>query len=142
MRYIDTLIIHCSDSPFGNVEIIRDWHVNGNGWEDIGYHYVICNGFLKNGTEYNDYDDGKIEEGRDVEKIGAHCKGQNSHSIGICLIGVDKFSKNQLEISLPFLINELRHKYKIEKERVFGHYEFDKNKTCPNLDMDKIREAL
>jgi hypothetical protein len=22
-------------------ETIRDWHVNDNGWDDIGYHYVI-----------------------------------------------------------------------------------------------------
>ncbi len=44
MRYINKIIIHCSATPEGRnftVDEIRDWHVNGNGWSDIGYHYVI-----------------------------------------------------------------------------------------------------
>ena len=73
MRKINKLIVHCSATPEGRdvkTETIKDWHVNGNHWKDIGYHYVI---------EL----DGSIHKGRDENVIGAHCSGQNANSIGI-----------------------------------------------------------
>lgn len=76
MRKIDTIIIHCSatkrGADFSAADIDR-WH-RQRGFRGIGYHYVIR-------------PDGTIEEGRPVEEIGAHCKGWNQHSIGICYIG-------------------------------------------------------
>lgn len=77
MRKINKLIVHCSATPEGRdvkTETIKDWHVNGNHWKDIGYHYVI---------EL----DGSIHKGRDENVIGAHCSGQNANSIGICYVG-------------------------------------------------------
>ncbi len=51
MRTINKLIVHCSDTPndrFVSVDDIRKWHVEENGWSDIGYHYVIYrNGDVK-----------------------------------------------------------------------------------------------
>ena len=44
------------------------------GWRDIGYHFVI-------GL------DGQVHEGRPIEETGAHTKGHNFDSIGICYIG-------------------------------------------------------
>ena len=84
MRAITTGIIHCSatrpDQVIG-AEDIRRWHVDGNGWSDIGYHYVIRR-------------DGIVEPGRDRdldgdiwEEVGAHVRGHNGNSIGICLVG-------------------------------------------------------
>ena len=67
MRNIDRIVLHCSATPEGkdySVETIRDWHVNGRGWSDIGYHYVIRL-------------DGSVELGRPIDKIGAHVKGHN-----------------------------------------------------------------
>ena len=40
----DTLAIHCSATPATmdiGVEKIKEWHVKENGWEDVGYHFVI-----------------------------------------------------------------------------------------------------
>ena len=77
MRKITEIIIHCADTPERRdvrAADIRKWHVKDNGWNDIGYHYVIDL-------------DGTIEAGRDLETIGAHCKGHNQNSIGICYIG-------------------------------------------------------
>lgn len=82
-REIDLGIIHCADTPadmdIGAAEI-RDWH-KARGWRDIGYHFVIRR-------------DGTIEKGRDIDgdgdvfdEIGAHAKGFNKNSIGICLVG-------------------------------------------------------
>ena len=41
MRKINKIIIHCSATPElkdFDVKDIRGWHVEGNGWSDIGYH--------------------------------------------------------------------------------------------------------
>ena len=56
MREIQTIVIHCSDSKWGDAEVIRKWHTDpkprGKAWADIGYHAVICNGFRKSTKTY------------------------------------------------------------------------------------------
>jgi len=83
MREIKKLIIHCSATkPSMDIgaEDIRGWH-KSKGWDDIGYHYVIRR-------------NGKVEKGRDVSIAGAHAKGHNFNSIGVCLVGgIDDDSK-------------------------------------------------
>ena len=89
MRSIDKIIIHCSATPPHkdfSAEDIRDWHVKGNKWSDIGYHYIVKL-------------DGSMEYGRPIEVPGAHCKGHNQDSIGICYIGV---ICNNFNVSLSF----------------------------------------
>lgn len=76
MRKIDKIIVHCSATREGldfGADDIRQWHVK-RGWRDIGYHYVVRL-------------DGTIERGRPLEEVGAHAKGHNTHSIGVCYIG-------------------------------------------------------
>ena len=74
-RKIKEIIVHCSATPEGkdySIDTIRKWHLQ-RGFADIGYHYII-------------YRDGSIHTGRDESVIGAHCKGHNSNSIGVCYI--------------------------------------------------------
>lgn len=123
------LIVHCSATPEGRdvkTETIKDWHVNGNHWKDIGYHYVI---------ELN----GSIHKGRDENIIGAHCSGQNANSIGICYVGgVAKDGKTPKDTrteaqkqSLIKLLKELKAKY--PNATIHGHREFAA-KACPSFD--------
>lgn len=77
MRDIDLFVVHCSatkPSQDIGVDWIRRIHVRDNRWSDVGYHYVIKR-------------DGTIQQGRPVERPGAHTKGHNMHTIGICLAG-------------------------------------------------------
>jgi N-acetylmuramoyl-L-alanine amidase len=77
VRSINEIIVHCSATREGQhipVETIKKWHTEGRGWTDIGYHFYI---------EL----DGTIKKGRDIDKTGAHCKGHNRNSIGICYCG-------------------------------------------------------
>ncbi len=124
-RKINKIIIHCSATREGqhiDVDTIRDWHVNGRGWSDIGYHYVI-------------YLDGTVHPGRPVERSGAHTKGQNSNSIGICYIGglgssmeaKDTRTPEQKE-SLLLLLKTLKKMH--PEATIHGHNEFAA-KSCP-----------
>jgi len=140
MRKINKIVMHCSDSDFGNVNIIRKWHL-ARKFNDIGYHYVILSGFINVNFERKILN-GSIECGRFEDIVGAHVEGNNSDSIGICLIGANRFTKEQF-FSLKLLILELCEVYSLTEEDVFGHYELDKRgKTCPNIDMDILRDFI
>jgi len=130
-RKINKIILHCTATKEGkryDVNDIRQWHLD-RGWSDIGYHYLI---------NLN----GDIENGRDIEKIGAHCKGQNTGSVGIAYVGgldtngkpKDTRTKAQKE-SLEVVIDVIRNLVG-EDIPVFGHNEFS-NKACPCFDVSK-----
>jgi len=144
------IVVHCSDSGFGNAALIAKWHAlpkpNGRGWSGIGYHYVILNGWLTS-THFNVRFDGHIETGRPLnddpfvakKEMGAHVKGFNTNSLGICLIGISgKFTDNQLNASLE-LIYELENQFRAIQ--LFQHGELDKAKPfCAGLDMVRFKE--
>lgn len=77
MREIDVSVIHCSatreNSSF-SFKQCKDFHMKKRGYRDIGYHYYIEK-------------DGSLHLGRDLKTPGAHVKGHNSNSIGICYEG-------------------------------------------------------
>lgn len=111
------------------VDEIREWHLK-NGWSDIGYHFVI----RRNGL---------LEIGRSIESIGAHVKGYNTTSVGICMIGgrsavgtepENNFTGNQWN-TLRALLPYLEHKY--PDAVIKGHNEFTNTKNCPSFDVQK-----
>ena len=128
MRYINKIILHCSATPeqrHVDVQTIRDWHLQ-RGWSDIGYHFVI-------------YLDGTIVPGRPVERSGAHVKGMNMNSIGVCYIGGTDFhgkpkdTRTQEQIdAMECLITDLFDQYK--DATLHGHNEFS-SKACPSFDV-------
>jgi len=139
---IDTIVIHISDSYYGDVSTIRQWHKD-RGWDDIGYHFVITNCFpTRYKWEAKKPDrvfDGKVHTGRSLEFEGAHVQGHNGHSIGICMIG-KKGGFTSKEIDSAIGLCKLMMNRFPTIEHVKGHYEFTDQKTCPDLDMDLFRE--
>lgn len=127
-RKINKIIIHCSATPEGRdvcTDTIRQWHLD-RGWRDIGYHYVI---------EL----DGSIVTGRPLEQTGAHTKGLNRQSIGICYVGgVDKDMQpkdtrtQDQKDAMKSLLFDLTDIY--PNASVHGHNEFS-NKACPSYDV-------
>lgn len=129
-KEVSEIIIHCSDSDYhrhDDISVIRMWH-KARGFYDVGYNY-----FIKK--------DGELQFGRSLNVVGAHCINHNAISIGICLSGKEEFSDAQME-KLNDLVLFLLYSYNLKPENVFGHYEFNENKTCPNLDMDVYRRGL
>ena len=137
MRQINKIIIHCSATREGEnipVETIKDWHVNGRGWSDIGYHFYI--------DLY-----GEIHKGRDIAKIGAHCKGQNRNSIGICYCeGVEADGKTpkdtRLDCQKEALTAVLRTLKAMYPEAVIHSHRDFANKACPSFDATHEYENL
>lgn len=126
------IIIHCSDSPHGrgdNAKTIHKWHTE-RGFDGVGYHYVVL-------------EDGAVEAGRPEYWDGAHTKGYNDKSIGICMIGEDSFTDKQIS-SVQSIVKMLQHEYNIPNENVLGHYETNGagGKTCPNYSMEHFRNGL
>jgi N-acetyl-anhydromuramyl-L-alanine amidase AmpD len=107
-RKINHIIIHCTATPNGkdirakDIDVMhkargfkRDSQAIRNFNPDlksIGYHFVITT-------------DGHIETGRGLEEVGAHVQGRNTGSIGICMIGTDKFTAAQWETLRTVIIN-------------------------------------
>ena len=131
MRTIDKIILHCAATKEGHdikTETIKSWHVKGNGWSDIGYHYVI---------EL----DGTVKKGRPMHRSGAHTKGHNTGSIGVCYVGGIDIAKKPKDtrteaqrIAMDELINELLVEY--PNATIHGHNEFSA-KACPSFDVSK-----
>jgi N-acetylmuramoyl-L-alanine amidase len=90
-----------------------------NSWDGIGYHAVIRRS-------------GLVEMGRPEYWSGAHVKGHNHESLGVCLIGRDQYTNNQLE-SLRQLLRDWKSKY--PSAEILGHRDLDSGKTCPNFDV-------
>lgn len=147
---IKRLVLHCSDSAFGDVPTIDRWH-REKKWNGIGYHYVIENGWgagLKP-QHWNASRDGAVARGRLEAQIGAHAEGWNTGSLGICLIGKGGiYTPKQLE-SLFVLLKALCARYALIENDLFGHYEIPSQKKlgaaakkCPELAMPSIRAQL
>jgi len=137
MREIKKIIIHCAATRPGmdvGVREIRDWHVKGNGWADIGYHYVI----RRNGA---------LEAGRPLELAGAHTAGHNADSIGVCLVGGvaedGKTAENNFTAAqwnrLQSLVHVLRRRF--HNAAVHGHNEFC-GRACPSFDVRAWLEGV
>ncbi|MCL4233984.1 MAG: N-acetylmuramoyl-L-alanine amidase [Deltaproteobacteria bacterium] len=138
---VEYIVIHtaAADRRGVTVDDIRSWH-RANGWSDIGYHFVVC-------------DDGKWEHGRPEDQVGAHAKGLNDRSIGICVTGhgdLRDFNASQYRTLLQ-MVPQILHEYALDAERVIGHREIreragapDPHKTCPGkmVDMDRLRGAI
>ena len=71
----DVIILHHIGNTNADVSAatVHQWHL-ANGWAGIGYHYLIRK-------------DGTIERGRPRDTVGAHCYGENWHSIGVNIVG-------------------------------------------------------
>jgi flagellar hook assembly protein FlgD len=89
-RYADALrfaVVHHTaganpSTPAQSVAIVRAiaaYHVHSNGWDDIGYNFLVDRF-------------GQVFEGRyggtDRNVIGAHAQGFNTGSVGVALIGI------------------------------------------------------
>ena len=130
----DYIVIHCAATKasmdIGLTEI-RKWHVQDNGWRDVGYHYIIRR-------------NGEVELGRSIRDTGAHAAGYNHKSVSVCMVGgmaEDNSAENnftaQQWTALLDLVKQLKSNY--PDADVIGHNEISE-KECPSFDVQKWKE--
>ena len=130
MRKIDTIVIHCTATPEGMdypLGSLRADHLK-RGFTDIGYHFYVRK-------------DGIVQAGRPLKMTGAHAKGHNAHSIGVCYEGgLDANRKpkdTRTEAQKASLVTLLKMLLKQNEGiyRIVGHRDFpDVKKDCPCFD--------
>ena len=141
MREINRIVVHCSDSGWGDAATIDGWN-QARGWSGIGYHLVVLNGYRAPGA-YEPACEGELETGRPERTMGAHVKGYNRTSLGICYIGGPDHPPSGLvwDALVVQLIRWCR-RYGLWADDVYGHTELDPSKSCPCLDMDELRTQV
>ncbi len=138
MRNIKFIVVHHNGVAGRDISNIRRTHL-AKGWSDVGYHYVI--------TEF-----GVVQRGRPEAKSGAHARGLNANSIGVCLIGNGNKEMFNVEqwFALEYKLKELCEAYPDAK--IIGHREVNQyvgkqyhtKKSCPGklMDMDEVRDLV
>jgi hypothetical protein len=123
-RKVTKTFIHCSDSDHAHhdhIDIIREWHVGGNGWSDVGYHFFISK---KHGLQF----------GRDLERTPAAQYPHNKNTVAICLSGREHFTEKQFNWLRRICI-EIDNAH--DSMSFHGHREVSA-KTCPNFDYKGV----
>lgn len=140
------IFVHCSATkPTQDIgaKTIKKWHVNGNGWRDIGYHEVIRRS-------------GAVELGRDTDgdgssedETGAHAYGHNTGSYSICMVGgIDKNGKPDANFTaaqyraLAERLKTMMHKHDLTEDDIYGHRDVDNGKACPSFDIHSFIKYL
>lgn len=129
LKEVKYLVVHCTATPLSqrvSVEDIDRWH-KAQGWSGIGYHWYVDR-------------DGHIFPGRSEREAGAHVRGYNHCSIGICYEGGLDEQGNSADTRTPaqkaallFIIKDLKQSY--PNAIVLGHRDFPGvHKDCPCFD--------
>lgn len=138
------IVLHHSATDSGGARTFDKHHRQQNGWDELGYHFVIGNG--------TETPDGYVEVGSrwHKQKHGAHCKTPNNyfneHGIGICLVGDftrTRPTRRQIE-SLKHLLRFLSNRCSIPPYRVTTHRAVKGTTQCPghNFPLAALRNSM
>ncbi len=139
-RRIYSVIIHHTWRPtaaqyrgLSTVQGVRRYHMQVRGWSDNGYHFMIG-------------PPGDIFRCRPLSRAGAHCRGQNQHSVGLAYIA-DFDQENPAEYrGLQVgqkVVEALLERFELAPDDVYFHRDYA-DKTCPGtrLDRDEYRRQV
>ena len=134
MRSINMIVVHCSATRADCALTTEDLETihRRRGFRGIGYHYYI----RKDGTVINT---------RALELVGAHAKGHNSHSIGICYEGGLDADRRPADTRTPeqteqFILLLMRMVKIFPGVRIRGHRDMPGSipKACPCFDAEGV----
>lgn len=127
---VRAIVVHCTATALDDHNIIdkvRQIHVQENGWDAIGYHYIIDRA-------------GRLLAARPLMFQGAHAMQANPYSLGVALEGgidaqgAPQANYTQAQMTTLFqVIAELRRQFPTILE-VFGHNDMERDagfKACP-----------
>jgi hypothetical protein len=140
VRTIEWIVLHSAGAVdkqgkavHQSIGVIRNYHREHNGWSDIGYHWYVEH-------------DGQGKRGLEDAVVGAHVKGFNAHSLGLCVSGhgdYETWNQDQRNEVVRQCVAWCV-KYRLRAEQVIGHHEADEHgvapilKTCPGRLIDLV----
>ena len=129
------IVVHSSATPQDRDHTKADierWH-KARGFKGVGYHYIVLL-------------DGIVEKGRAITDQGAHVRGHNHNTIGVCYIGGVDFAKRAKDTrteaqkkALRQLLSELLAVY--PEATIVGHRDLAAT-ACPSFDAKEEYKDL
>jgi len=118
------------------MQFIQDFHQNGRGWQDIGYHFCID-------------DSGRIYEGVPHQYRGTHAGGANTGNVGISYMGnlhlPGEFPTQTALANLVNIWSWLSFHYGINPDSLFGHRNYSAT-ACPGdnlyIELPELRNGI
>lgn len=122
------------DSPEKQRDWIDQYH-KSIGWSGIGYH-AVCGYDMKGDRIANV----RMVQGRPLDKVGAHVKGHNTGTLGICMLNIRKHSGiKEFEDYFPSEVRTIVKEY-IKNlpgiTKVSGHNDYTNLKECPGFKVN------
>lgn len=116
------VVHHSAASDTQTVKAIQSYHMDSNGWSDIGYNFLVDKA-------------GKIYTGRGWLGIGAHAAGHNTATIGVCVIGDyrNRLPSAEALDAVAWLYQEANRR-KGNRLTVYGHRDLGST-TCPGGEL-------
>jgi len=118
---------HSASARMTPLDTIRKWHVKDNHWDDIGYHIIITG-------------NGVCSEGRPYWAQGAHARGKNPGTIGVCITGdntkADRAWNAAQIVAGHAVVNAWRTL--VPSIRVVGHRDLVDGTECPGVDIGRL----
>ena len=145
MPYYDKLTIHHAagwgarnlQEGIAAVKSIQDFHIDGRGWTDIAYHFLIDKA-------------GNIFQGRPETVIGAHVMHYNTGNLGVCILGCyhppytaypcnDQLTQESRDATVH-LFAWLAEKFDYKDRVLLGHRDYYDyyHTSCPGNNIHKL----
>lgn len=135
-RVIRRLVLHhTAGRDSASAEAIDRDHRENRGWSAIGYHVLI----RRDGGAW------VAEQGRDLERAGAHVAGHNADAVAVAVAGdyTAKPLPDEARALLLDVLIELCEVCGLHEGQVVGHREIPGTATaCPGYDPSTLRAEL
>lgn len=137
MRPRALVMVHHSLTPDGKTvswQAIRRYHVETQGWADIGYHAGV--------ELVNDHLEALL--GRPEDQDAAACKESHMNTLAmhVCFVGnfdLEAPSDALLAFGMKYVIRPWLIRYNLTAEDIVGHRDFATYKSCPGKMFDLAR---
>ncbi|MGW5876713.1 peptidoglycan recognition protein family protein [Nocardiopsis terrae] len=113
---------YSSGSPSQAPRQIQDFHMDGRGWSDVGYNFLVDRR-------------GRIYEGRGWTVVGAHAAPHNVSHIGVCFIGRDGDATNAAKASIRALYDEAGRRAGRTLSRTYHGGLSGNSTSCPGSEL-------
>lgn len=116
-----TVTTNNDTNPMATVRQVQKFHMDSNGWSDIGYHFLVDQ-------------QGRIYAGNPENRIGAHVGNNNTGNLGISFLGnYETLQPTDAQLrAAGQLIRHLANKYNIplNASKIKGHRDYNAT-ACP-----------